>query len=61
MVLVNEKENNNTKCMYFECFHILIYQKPKLRAKLALCGKKKKKKMSLPEKCLLSVFERVRQ
>ncbi len=36
-------------------FHILNYENPKLHAKLALCGEKKK---TLPEKCLLSVFER---
>ncbi len=38
----------------FSVFHILSYENPKLHAKLALCGKK----MILPEKCLLSVFER---
>ncbi len=38
----------------FSVFHNPSYQNHKLHAKLALCGKK----MTLPEKCLLSVFER---
>ncbi len=38
-------------------FRILSYQNPKLHAKPALCGKN----TTLPEKCLLSVFESDRQ
>ncbi len=41
ITLLIEKKNSLTKCVYFEYFHILIYQNTKLHAKLALCGKKK--------------------
>ncbi len=41
ITLVIEKQNNLTKRVYFECFHILKYKNPKLYAKLALCGKRK--------------------
>ncbi len=53
------KERKQLYQMYFQCFHILSYENPKLHAKLALC--EKKKNMTLPEKCLLSVFQRVKQ
>ncbi len=36
----NSEIDKITKSVYFECFHILSYQNPKLHAKLALCGEK---------------------
>ncbi len=40
ITLLIEKKNSLTKCVYFECFHILSHQNLKFHAKLALCGKK---------------------
>ncbi len=42
------------KLCILSVFHILSYEIGKLHAKLPLYGKK----MTLPEKCLFSVFER---
>ncbi len=56
---LNLKKKNRTTLLnacILSAFHILSYQNPKLHAKAPLC----ETKMTLPEKCLLSVFERDR-
>ncbi len=45
------------KLCILSVFHNLSYEIGKLHAKLPSC-EKKKKKMTLPKKCLFTVFER---
>ncbi len=59
MTLLIEKGTTLPNACILDVFHILSYQNPKLHAKLALCGKKKKN--DITRKVCLGIFERVRQ